>query len=63
VDKNIKLDAKKMMDINALPNAMAMGSIPAITNPFKPLNNVMTPVTEAGKGISTAMKSLTDILG
>ena len=59
----VKLDAQALLDIASLPDALALGSLPELTNPFTPLKNALDPVQEATTGLIDSVSSLKDILG
>ena len=63
IDTQVKLDAQALLDIASLPDALALGSLPELTNPFTLLKNALDPVQEAATGLIDSVSSLKDILG
>lgn len=63
VTAKIQADAKLMLDTATLPDALAFGSLPEISNPFEPLNAALDPVREAATGLSSSLSALRDLLG
>jgi hypothetical protein len=63
VDAGIQADAGALMDIATLPDALALGSIPEISNPFVPLSGALAPVAEASQALHGTMTGLKILLG
>ena len=62
VQAGIQADAALLMDVATLPDALALGSIPEISNPFVPLQDALTPVREATEALHGAMAGLRILL-
>lgn len=58
INQNIALDAKGVKDLTSLTNALALGAIPEITNPFEPLQTALDPVRDALGGMKAATEGL-----
>lgn len=63
VEAGIKVDAAALMDVATLPDALALGSIPEISNPFEPLRGSLAPVAEASQALHESMAGLKILLG
>ncbi|NEO76264.1 DNA circularization N-terminal domain-containing protein [Moorena sp. SIO4G3] len=63
VDKSIQVKAKNLMDVATLPDALQLGTIPEITNPFQPLKGALEPVQEATKDLDKVTEGLKAIFG
>jgi hypothetical protein len=63
VDASITADAAALMDIATLPDALALGSLPEISNPFEPLNGALVPVAEGAKALDESMAGLKLLFG
>src|SRR5215213_615238 len=63
VEASVKMDAAALLDVATLPDALALGSLPEITNPFVPLNDALTPVAEASTALHESMAVLKILLG
>lgn len=63
VDNGIAMDAAALMDITTLPDALALGSLPEISNPFEPLSGALTPVAQTAKEMDQAMAGLKMLMG
>ena len=63
VEASVKMDAAALLDVATLPDALALGSLPEITNPFVPLNDALTPVAEASQALHESMAGLKILLG
>lgn len=63
VDAAIAADAAALMDIATLPDALALGSLPEISNPFEPLSGALAPVAEGAKALDESMAGLKLLLG
>lgn len=63
MNNNIKTTAKMRLEMAKLPDALAFGSLPELTNPFEPLDGAMTPVKDAGAGLTDAVSGLKKLLG
>jgi DNA circularisation protein N-terminus len=55
VNQAVKVQAKKLMDVASLPEALSMGSIPELTNPAAPLNTAVGEVATALDGVQGAL--------
>lgn len=47
LNKNIQLEAAKLMKVTSLMDALQMGNLPEITNPIEPLKSALEPVQDA----------------
>lgn len=63
VDKSVKLQAQKNIDIATLPDDLQMGTFLEITNPVEPLKTALDPIKEATQGLNDATSALKAILG
>ncbi len=63
VNAAVSLEATQIMDIMELPDMLAMGSIPELSNPIEPLKDILTPVQEASSAFLEASKGLKILLG
>jgi hypothetical protein len=63
VNAAVAADAAALMEVATLPDALAFGSIPELTNPFVPLRDSLTPVAEATEGLLQAAGGLRTLLG
>ncbi len=63
IDAQVKVDAQALLDIASLPDALSLGSLPELTNPFTPLKNALDPIQAATTGLIDSVGSLKDILG
>ena len=63
VDNAIAMDAAALMDITTLPDALALGSLPEISNPFEPLSGALAPVSEGAKALDDSMAGLKLLFG
>jgi hypothetical protein len=63
IDEKIRVNAQNLLAISSLPDALNMGSIPELTNPFEPLNQALNPIAEASSGLLDSMVALKKILG
>lgn len=62
VEAGIKVDAQNLVDLASLPDALALGAVPEVTNPLEPLNSALDPVREAAKSFTDSMQALKDLL-
>ena len=63
VNDGIQVEAQALLDIAALPDALALGSLPEVTNPFAPLKSALAPVAEASQALHESMAGLKLLLG
>jgi len=63
VDAGVRMDAAALMDITTLPDALALGSLPEISNPFEPLSGALTPVADGAKALNESMAGLKLLFG
>jgi hypothetical protein len=59
----IQLNAKARLDLVGLPDALSLGSLPEITNPFIPLKGALDAVKEAGDGLLQSAEGLKKLFG
>ncbi len=62
LDDLAALEAGQLMDVMALPDALSLGSIPEVSNPFEPLKKSLSPVQDAAIGVLEAAASLRTLL-
>ncbi|MFZ6028607.1 MAG: DNA circularization N-terminal domain-containing protein [Chloroflexota bacterium] len=58
-----RLEAKVALDIATLPDALALGSMPEISNPFVPLNDALEPARQATEALVQSMDGLKKLFG
>jgi coenzyme F420-reducing hydrogenase delta subunit len=63
VNAAITADAAALLDVASLPDALALGSLPEISNPFEPLNGALVPVADGAKGLTQSMAGLKMLFG
>ncbi|MEW6491447.1 MAG: DNA circularization N-terminal domain-containing protein [Cyanobacteriota bacterium] len=63
VNQSIAVEAKNLMNIANLSDALQMGLLPEITNPIEPLKGALEPVKEATKNFSEVTQGLRAIFG
>jgi hypothetical protein len=63
VNASIAADACALMDIATLPDALAFGSMPEISNPFEPLRGALAPVSEGVQALQASTAGLRALLG
>ncbi len=63
VNQSVKVNAKAMLNVATLPDALALGSLPEISNPFVPLKTALDPVKEATAGLQESMNGLRILFG
>ncbi len=59
----VSLEAAQIMDVMELPDMLAMGSIPELSNPIEPLKDMLTPIQDASAAFLDASKGLFNLLG
>jgi hypothetical protein len=63
VNQQVKLEAKAALDIAGLPDALALGSMPEVTNPFVPLKDALEPARQASAGLQQSVSGLKTLFG
>jgi hypothetical protein len=63
VDSQIKVDAQAGLNMAALPDALALGSLPEITNPFPPLKDALEPAKQASSGLLQSVGGMKKLFG
>ena len=63
VNASIAVDAAALMEVASLPDALALGSLPEISNPFEPLSGALTPVADGAKTLHQSMAWLKVLFG
>lgn len=63
VDLDILDQAQSFMDLATLPDLLALGSIPDVTDPLEPLSGALGQVEEATAGLEAASAGLKSIFG
>ena len=56
-------DAKARLDMVGLPDALSLGSVPELTNPFTPLKGALEPVKQASDALVKAADGLKQLFG
>jgi hypothetical protein len=62
VEQQLRIESKSMLEMASLPDALAFGSLPEISNPFNPLKGALDPVQEATKGLFASISGLKTLL-
>jgi hypothetical protein len=63
VNAAVAVEAMQIMDVMELPDMLALGSIPEISNPLEPLKGALTTVQEASNAFLGASSGLKILLG
>lgn len=63
INAQVELEAMEIMDLMEIPDMLALGSIPELSNPVEPLKGVLTPVQEASSAFIEASKGLKILFG
>lgn len=63
VAASAKLDAAAALDIAALPDALSLGSLPEVSNPFVPLKDALEPTKQAADGLMKSVDGLKKVFG
>jgi hypothetical protein len=63
VDAAVAADALALMEVATLPDMLAFGSLPELTNPFVPLRDSLTPVADATGSLLQSTAGLRTLLG
>jgi hypothetical protein len=63
LDQGIQVEAGNLINVATLPDALAIGSLPEITNPIEPLKGALEPVKAATENLSAATEGLRAIFG
>lgn len=63
VNKKIALDAQAQLALMGLPDALSLGSIPEISNPFVPLKSALDPAKQAGDALQQSASALKTLFG
>jgi len=63
INAQVELEAMEIMELMEIPDMLALGSIPELSNPVEPLKGVLTPVQEASSAFLDASQGLLKILG
>lgn len=63
VQPKIKAKAASFMTATLLPDALKMGAMPEISNPFEPLRDSITPIKNVTQSIQTDTQDLRNLLG
>ncbi|HEU0015540.1 MAG TPA: DNA circularization N-terminal domain-containing protein [Longimicrobium sp.] len=62
VNAAVAVDAAALMELATLPDALALGSLPEISNPFAPLKDALNPLADASAGVQQSMAGLKILL-
>jgi DNA circularisation protein N-terminus len=63
LDAKIELEANNLINIATIPDVLALGSLPEITNPIEPLRGALEPVKAATQNLNAATEGLKAIFG
>lgn len=63
VNQQIGSDAQALFDIATLPDALSLGSLPELSNPFEPLKGALDQVQGAAGGLQQATEGLRRLFG
>jgi hypothetical protein len=63
INAQVKLEAMEIMDLMEIPDLLALGSIPELSNPIEPIKGVLTPLQEASSAFIEASQGLKILLG
>lgn len=63
VDATVDLEAMQIMELMEIPDMLALGSIPEVSNPVEPLKGALSPIKEASSAFVEASKGLSVLLG
>lgn len=63
VQPKIKAKTANFMTATLLPDALKMGAIPEVSNPFEPLRKSIDPIQDATQSIDADTQGLRDLLG
>ncbi len=59
----VRLEARLALDIAGLPDALALGSMPEVANPFVPLKEALEPARQAAAGLMQSVEGLKKLFG
>lgn len=62
VNQAVKLDAKNLMNVAELPEALTTGLIPELTNPVEPLQGAVDQVATALQSVEASLEGLENLL-
>ncbi|MEH2168018.1 MAG: DNA circularization N-terminal domain-containing protein [Nostoc sp.] len=63
LDGGIQVEASNLIDVAIIPDVLALGYLPEITNPIEPLKGALEPVKAATENLVTATAGLKAIFG
>jgi hypothetical protein len=63
LDAGIQIEASNLINVATIPDALALGYLPEITNPIEPLKGALEPVKAATENLSAATEGLKAIFG
>ncbi|MEH2291330.1 DNA circularization N-terminal domain-containing protein [Nostoc sp.] len=63
LDGGIQVEASNLIDVATIPDVLALGSLPEITNPIEPLKGALEPVKAATENLGAATEVLKAIFG
>ncbi len=63
VANKAKLNAKAALGAATLPDALSLGSMPEVSNPFVPLNDALEPARQATDALMQSMDGLKKLFG
>ncbi|HEY1011731.1 MAG TPA: hypothetical protein VGE07_03445 [Herpetosiphonaceae bacterium] len=59
----VQAEARLLLDTATLPDALALGSLPELTNPIEPLKTALDPIREAADGLMGSLGALRGLFG
>jgi hypothetical protein len=63
LNDKIALDANARLALVGLPDALSLGSLPELTNPFEPLKSALEPTKQATDGLIKSVGGLKTLFG
>lgn len=63
VNNQIKLNAQAALTVATLPDALTLGSLPEVTNPFPPLKDALEPAKQASNALIGSVGALKKVFG
>jgi hypothetical protein len=63
LDAGIQIEANNLINVATIPDVLALGAFPEITNPIEPLKNALEPVKIATENLNAVTEGLKAILG
>jgi len=63
LNDQLKLDALSRLDVSGLADALSLGSLPELTNPFDPLKGALEPTKQATGALMQSVGGLKTLFG